>query len=97
MLEDNRLLPGSQTAFSRNIAYDDGYTGWLIRAERRRAPATVLGDKQILFMKKPRQPLVVGDTVAQAYRRLYKLERVCRARSWPCPPAGRWRCWTKRW
>ena len=23
--------------------------------------------------------LVVGDTVAQAYRRLYKLERVCRA------------------
>jgi ribulose-5-phosphate 4-epimerase/fuculose-1-phosphate aldolase len=23
--------------------------------------------------------LVVGDTIAQAYRRLYKLERVCRA------------------
>ena len=29
MLEDNRLLPGSQTAafLTRNIAYDDGYTG----------------------------------------------------------------------
>ncbi|RYY33278.1 MAG: class II aldolase, partial [Sphingomonadales bacterium] len=38
----------------------------------------VLGDKQILFMKN-HGVLVVGDTVAQAYRRLYKLERVCRA------------------
>jgi ribulose-5-phosphate 4-epimerase/fuculose-1-phosphate aldolase len=32
----------------------------------------------VLFMKN-HGVLVVGDTVAQAYRRLYKLERVCRA------------------
>ena len=31
MLEDNRLLPPKQPAFPRNIAYDDGYTGWPIR------------------------------------------------------------------
>jgi ribulose-5-phosphate 4-epimerase/fuculose-1-phosphate aldolase len=36
-----------------------------------------MGDKSIVFMKN-HGVLVTGDTVAQAYRRLYKLERVCR-------------------
>jgi ribulose-5-phosphate 4-epimerase/fuculose-1-phosphate aldolase len=40
--------------------------------------AGVIGRKHILFMKN-HGVLVTGDTVAQAYRRLYKLERVCRA------------------
>jgi ribulose-5-phosphate 4-epimerase/fuculose-1-phosphate aldolase len=40
--------------------------------------ARVIGDKQVLFMKN-HGVLVTGNTVAQAYRRLYKLERVCRA------------------
>ncbi len=40
--------------------------------------ARVIGDKHLLFMKN-HGVLVTGDTVAQAYRRLYKLERVCRA------------------
>lgn len=80
MLEDNRLLPASQTAafFSRHMAYDDGYTGLagaLVEGERL---AGVLGDKHVLFMKN-HGVLVVGDTVAQAYRRLYKLEKVCKA------------------
>jgi ribulose-5-phosphate 4-epimerase/fuculose-1-phosphate aldolase len=39
--------------------------------------ARLIGDKHVLFMKN-HGVLVVGDTVAQAYRRLYKLERVCR-------------------
>ena len=34
-------------------------------------------DKPVLFMKN-HGVLVTGDTVAQAYKRLYKLERVCR-------------------
>ena len=34
--------------------------------------------KHTVFMKN-HGVLVTGDTVAQAYRRLYKLERVCRA------------------
>jgi ribulose-5-phosphate 4-epimerase/fuculose-1-phosphate aldolase len=40
--------------------------------------ARVIGDKHVLFMKN-HGVLVTGGTVAQAYRRLYKLERVCRA------------------
>lgn len=80
MLEDNRLLPGSQTAafLTRNIAYDDGYTGLADALSEGERLASVLGDKHILFMKN-HGVLSVGDTVGQAYRRLYKLERVCRA------------------
>jgi ribulose-5-phosphate 4-epimerase/fuculose-1-phosphate aldolase len=80
MLEDNRLLPGSQTAafLTRNIAYDDGYTGLAASLSEGERLASILGDKQILFMKN-HGVIAVGDTVAQAYRRLYKLERVCRA------------------
>jgi len=40
--------------------------------------ARVIGDKHVLFMKN-HGVIVTGATVAQAYRRLYKLERVCRA------------------
>lgn len=80
MLQDNRLLPGSQTAafLTRKIAYDDGYAGIADSLKEGERLARVLGDKQILFMKN-HGVLVVGDNVAQAYRRLYKLERVCRA------------------
>ena len=38
----------------------------------------MIGEKHVLFMKN-HGVLVAGGTVAQAYRRLYKLERVCRA------------------
>ena len=40
--------------------------------------AGVIGDKHVLFMKN-HGVVVVGNTIAQAYRRLYKLEQVCRA------------------
>jgi ribulose-5-phosphate 4-epimerase/fuculose-1-phosphate aldolase len=80
MLQDNHLLPASQTAafFHGHVAYDDTYQGtadFLTEGERL---AQLIGKKQVLFMKN-HGVLVVGDTVAQAYRRLYKLERVCRA------------------
>ena len=80
MLEDNHLLPGSQTAafLTRNIAYDDGYAGLADSLREGERLACVLGDKQIMFMRN-HGVLAVGDNVAQAYRRLYKLERVCRA------------------
>ena len=80
MLEDNRLLPGSQTAafFARNVAYDNGYTGLAAEVSEGERLAAILGDKQILFMKN-HGVLVVGETVAQAYRRLYKLEKACKA------------------
>ncbi len=80
MLKDNRLLPASQTAafYHGLVAYDDTYNGtadFLSEGERL---AAAIGDKKVLFMKN-HGVLVVGDTVAQAYKRLYKLERVCRA------------------
>ena len=79
MLKDNRLLPANQTAafFHGHIAYDDHYCGtadFLSEGERL---AAVMGEKYIVFMKN-HGVLVTGDTIAQAYRRLYKLERVCR-------------------
>lgn len=80
LLEDNRLLPASQTVafLTPHIAYDDGYTGIASALSEGERLAGVLGDKHVLFMKN-HGVLTVGDTVAQAYRRLYKLERCCRA------------------
>lgn len=80
MLKNNRLLPASQTAafFHGHVAYDDTYTGTADTLAEGERLARVIGGHQVLFMKN-HGVLVVGDTVAQAYRRLYKLERVCRA------------------
>src|SRR3954469_7432148 len=80
MLKDNRLVPASQTAafFHGHVAYDDTYMGTADCVEEGERLASVIGDKHVLFMKN-HGVLAVGDTVAQAYRRLYKLERVCRA------------------
>ena len=80
MLKDNRLLPASQTAayFHGHVAYDDDYCGTADTLEEGERLGTLIGDRQVVFMKN-HGVLVVGDTVAQAYRRLYKLERVCRA------------------
>jgi len=79
MLKDNRLLPSSQTAafFHGRIAYDDTYTGSADTIEEGERLSRVMGNKQALFMKN-HGVMVVGNTVGQAYRRLYMLERVCR-------------------
>lgn len=80
MLQDNRLLPTTQTAafFDGHVAYDDDYTGLADSLEEGERLARIIGKKHIVFMKN-HGVLVVGKTVAQAYRRLYRLERVCRA------------------
>jgi ribulose-5-phosphate 4-epimerase/fuculose-1-phosphate aldolase len=79
MLKDNRLLPASQTAafFHGHVAYDDTYSGTADSLEEGERLARAIGNKHVLFMKN-HGVLVTGATVAQAYRRLYKLERVCR-------------------
>ena len=79
MLKDNRVVPATQTAafYCRDIAYDDTYTGTADTLEEGERLAKLMGDKHVMFMKN-HGVLVVGDTVAQAYRRIYKLERVCR-------------------
>jgi len=80
MLKDNRLVPANQTAafYHGHVAYDDTYAGTAdFHAEGERL-ARAIGTKHVLFMKN-HGVLVTGANVAQAYRRLYKLERVCRA------------------
>ena len=80
MLKDNRLVPASQTAafFHGHVAYDDTYAGTADFVEEGERLANLIGRRHVLFMKN-HGVLVTGDTVAQAYRRIYKLERVCRA------------------
>jgi ribulose-5-phosphate 4-epimerase/fuculose-1-phosphate aldolase len=80
MLKDNRLLPASQTAahLHGRIAYDDNYSGNADAVEEGERLAKLLNGKPIMFMKN-HGVLVTGDTVPQAYKRLYFLERVCRA------------------
>ena len=79
MLKNNRLLPANQTAafFHGRIAYDDTYAGTADTLEEGERLAKLMGDRHVMFMKN-HGVLVTGDSVAQAYRRLYKLERVCR-------------------
>ena len=79
MLKDNRLVPANQTAafFHGHIAYDDTYSGTADFLEEGERLARIIGKRHVLFMKN-HGVLVTGDSVAQAYRRLYKLERVCR-------------------
>jgi ribulose-5-phosphate 4-epimerase/fuculose-1-phosphate aldolase len=79
MLKDNRLLPASQTAafFHDRIAYDDHYSGLADSLAEGERLAGLMQGKNVLFMRN-HGVLVIGDTMAQAYRYLYKLERVCR-------------------
>ena len=79
MLRDNRLKPANQTAafFHGHIAYDDAYSGTADTTEEGERLAGLLRDKHTIFMKN-HGVLVTGESVAQAFRRLYLLERVCR-------------------
>jgi len=79
MLDDNRLQPASQSAafLARQIAYDDDYAGLAHSVAEGERLAGLLGEKSIVFMKN-HGVLAVGSTVAQAYKRLYNLERACR-------------------
>jgi ribulose-5-phosphate 4-epimerase/fuculose-1-phosphate aldolase len=79
MLQDNRLIFSSQTSalFHDQVAYDDTYCGVADTLEEGHRLARLMRDKPIVFMKN-HGVLAIGDTVAQAYQRLYRIERVCR-------------------
>ena len=80
MLKDNRVVPASQTAafYCDQIAYDDDYQGTADFTSEGERLARAMGDKKIVFLKN-HGILVTGDTISQAYKYLYKMERVCRA------------------
>ena len=73
------MLFRSQTAafFNDKIAYDDTYTGLAATLSEGERLANLMGDKSVLFLKN-HGVITIGDTVAQAYRLLYKLERACK-------------------
>jgi ribulose-5-phosphate 4-epimerase/fuculose-1-phosphate aldolase len=75
-LEDPRIKEIGQTEVGLlgEIAYDDTYTGPALDPAEGARLASVLGDKGILFMAN-HGVTTVGASVAQAYDRLYYLER----------------------
>ncbi|HMD64496.1 MAG TPA: aldolase [Stellaceae bacterium] len=78
-LEEPRIEAIGQTeiAFLDCVAYDDEYTGLALDPAEGERLAAVLGPKnKVLFMAN-HGVLVVGETVAEAYDRLYYLERAC--------------------
>src|SRR5690606_4837255 len=75
-LEDPRIKDIGQTevGMSAKIAYDDTYTGPAHDVAEGERLARIVGDKGILFMAN-HGVTTVGETVAQAYDRLYYIER----------------------
>jgi ribulose-5-phosphate 4-epimerase/fuculose-1-phosphate aldolase len=75
-LEDPRIKEIGQTevGLSEAIAYDDLYTGPALDPEEGARLAKVIGNKTILFMAN-HGISTVGKTIADAYDRLYYIER----------------------
>jgi len=76
-LEDQRILPIGQTELGTiaHTAYDDLYTGPAFDPAEGERLAHVIGDKTVLMMAN-HGVATVGKTVAEAYDRLYYVERV---------------------
>jgi ribulose-5-phosphate 4-epimerase/fuculose-1-phosphate aldolase len=76
-LEDQRILPIGQTELGvmMDTAYDDCYAGPAFDPAEGERLAGVIGDKTVLMMAN-HGVAVVGETVAEAYDRLYYVERV---------------------
>ena len=78
-LEEPRLEAIGQTeiAFLDCVAYDEDYSGLAFDPAEGERLAEVLGPaNKVLFMAN-HGVLVVGESVAEAYDRLYYLERAC--------------------
>ena len=78
-LEDMTLEMTGQAAlyFLDKIAYDTSYNGFADDQGEGERMAALMGDKPILMLAN-HGVVVTGKTVAQAYHRLYFLERACR-------------------
>ena len=76
-LEDPRILPIGQTELGTimHTAYDDIYTGPAFDPAEGERLSQVIGDKTVLMMAN-HGVATVGRTVAEAYDRLYYVERV---------------------
>lgn len=72
------LLPMTQTAmrFAR-VAYHD-YEGVVLELEERSRLLANLGECEVMFLRN-HGVLALGNTVAEAFNNLYRVERACRA------------------
>jgi ribulose-5-phosphate 4-epimerase/fuculose-1-phosphate aldolase len=79
MLESPQLLMAGQNAlgFYEDIAYVD-YNGLAVSSAEGERLAQALGDKSVLMLRN-HGVLVTGRSVAEAFERLYFLERACQA------------------
>jgi ribulose-5-phosphate 4-epimerase/fuculose-1-phosphate aldolase len=75
-LEDPRIKEIGQTEVGLlgKIAYDDQYSGPALEPEEGERLAQCIGDKTVLFMAN-HGVTTLGETIADAYDRLYYLER----------------------
>jgi ribulose-5-phosphate 4-epimerase/fuculose-1-phosphate aldolase len=80
MLENPRLEMAVQSAlgFYNDVAYDPQYNGLALDVSEGERLAQALGPKSVLMMGN-HGVLVVGNTVPQAFERLYFLERAAQA------------------
>jgi ribulose-5-phosphate 4-epimerase/fuculose-1-phosphate aldolase len=80
MLQNPRLEMAVQSAlgFYEDVAYDSTYNGLAFDTSEGERMAGVLGEKSVLMLAN-HGVLVVGNTIAQAFERLYFLERAAQA------------------
>lgn len=70
------MVHQNSTKFTDQVAYLDTYSGLVLDAEAGAAIASAMGDKPVLFMAN-HGVITAGRTVAEAFDRLYFLERAC--------------------
>ncbi len=77
-LEDPEIKPIDQTSarYYNRVAYDLGYTGMASSDDEGDRLARIMGNKSIMMMGN-HGVLIVGRSVAEAYDKLYYLERAC--------------------
>lgn len=77
-LQDGRIqfIHQNSLRFYDDIAYDDDYNGLADTAEEGERIAEAMGNKRVLFLAN-HGVIVTGQSVAEAFDKLYYLERVC--------------------
>jgi ribulose-5-phosphate 4-epimerase/fuculose-1-phosphate aldolase len=80
MLENPRLEMAGQTAvgFYGDVSYDADYNGLAFDVTEGERLARALGERSVLVMRN-HGVLVVGQSAAEAFERLYFFERACQA------------------
>jgi ribulose-5-phosphate 4-epimerase/fuculose-1-phosphate aldolase len=79
MLQTPRLEMASQNALMLNglIAYDTTYQGLALDSKEGERLASLLGSSKLVLFLANHGVIVIGRSVAEAYNRLYFLERAC--------------------